>query len=280
MSSKAMTAERGSEPTSGRGGSRLAPPASRILTSLPARDYDGLHRDLDRIRLDAERSLVHANAPVRRVYFPESGLVALSITMADGRTAGVSIVGCEGIVGIPAAVGGVGAMDAAVLVPGVAQAISAERFRAAMRASEALRRTVDQYAIALLAHLAQTVACNRLHSLDQRAARWLLLARGRIGSSTFPLTQEAFADLLGVSRPAVSTVGARFARDGAAEFRRGTVHILDSARLEKGSCECLIADREALEPITVPNESATHRLPRHLPRTALGMIRPEIRRAR
>lgn len=280
MPIKGFAVERGSEPTLGRGGSRLAPPASKILTSLPERDYDGLGRDLDRIRLDAERSLVHANAPVRRVYFPESGLVALSVTMADGRTAGVSIVGREGIVGIPAAVGGVGAMDAAVLVPGVAQAISAERFRAAMRASEALRRTVDQYAIALLAHLAQTVACNRLHSLDQRAARWLLLARDRIGSSTFPLTQEAFADLLGVSRPAVSTVGARFAREGAAEFRRGIVHVLDASRLEGASCECLAADREVLEPVIAEPASSGHHLPRHLPRTALGMIRPEIRRAR
>jgi hypothetical protein len=171
-------------------------------------------------------------------------------------------------------------MDAHVLVPGVAQSMPAERFRAALKSSEALQRVVNRYAISLLRHLAQTVACNRLHTLDQRAARWLLLTGDRIGRSTFPLTQEAFADLLGVSRPAVSTVGARFAREGAAEFRRGTVHILDGSRLEKASCECLMADREALEPMAAPVEGSTHRIPRHLPRTALGMIRPEIRRAR
>jgi hypothetical protein len=176
--------------------------------------------------------------------------------------------------------GDTGLMDAAVLVPGVAQSMPAERFRAAVNSSEALQRVVTRYAISLLRHLAQTVACNRLHTLDQRAARWLLLTGDRIGRSTFPLTQEAFADLLGVSRPAVSTVGARFAREGAAEFRRGTVHILDQARLEKASCECLAADREALEPFVAPAEGSVHRIPRHLPRTALGMIRPEIRRAR
>src|SRR5690242_13998507 len=185
-----------------------------LLASLPSRDAETFRRDLERVRLDAERSLVHAHAPVRRVFFPESGLVALSVTMADGRTAGVTIVGPEGIVGIAAAIGEAGAMDAAVLVPGVAQSIPADRFRAAIRSSETLRRAVDRYAIALLGHLAQTVACNRLHSLDQRAARWLLLASDRIGSPTFPLTQESFADLLGVSRPAVSTVGARFSREG------------------------------------------------------------------
>jgi CRP-like cAMP-binding protein len=253
---------------------------SQLLASLPSRDFETIRRDLERVRLDAERSLVHAHAPVRRVYFPESALVALSVTMADGRTAGVTIVGPEGVVGINAAVGDVGAMDAAVLVPGVAQSMPAERFRAAIQANDGVRRLVDRYAISLLRHLAQTVACNRLHTLDQRAARWLLLTGDRIGRSTFPLTQEAFADLLGVSRPAVSTVGARFAREGAAEFRRGTVHIHDAGRLEQASCECLAADREALEPMAAPMEGSLHRLPRSLPRTALGMIRPEIRRAR
>lgn len=223
---------------------------------------------------------MHAHAPVRRVYFPESGLVALSVTMADGRTAGVTIVGSDGIIGLAAASGDPGPMDAAVLVPGVALTMSAERFRAAVRSSEGLRRMVSQYSIAMLRHLAQTVACNRLHSLDQRAARWLLLAQDRIGSTTFPLTQEAFADLLGVSRPAVSTVGARFAREGAAEFRRGTVHIIDPAKLELASCECLVSDREALEPVHQLAKSSLHRMPRNIQRTALGMIRPEIRRAR
>ena len=253
---------------------------SRLLATLPQRDIDQLRGDLERVRLDAERGLIHAHAPVRRVFFPESGLVALSVTMADGRTAGVTIVGSEGLVGIAAALGETGVMDAAVLVPGIAQSMSAERFRAALRSSEALRRTVDRYAISLLGHMGQTVACNRLHSLDQRAARWLLLAQDRMSSRTFPMTQESFADLLGVSRPAVSTVGARFAREGAAEFRRGTVHILDAALLEKSSCECLLADRELLAPAAAMQEPNGHRLPRHLPRTALGMIRPEIRRAR
>ena len=253
---------------------------SRLIASLAQRDIDQLRNDLERVRLDPERTLIHAHAPARRVFFPESGLVALSVTMSDGRTAGVTIVGSEGIVGLAAVLGDTGVMDAAVLVPGVAQTMSAERFRSAMRSSETLRRCIDRYSIALLGHLAQTVACNRLHSLDQRAARWLLLARDRMNSSSFPLTQEAFADLLGVSRPAVSTVGARFAREGAAEFRRGTVHVLDPAQLEKSSCECLMADRELLAPTASPIELSSHRLPRHLPRTALGMIRPEIRRAR
>lgn len=267
-------------PAAGLPASGPPAPVSHLLASLPARDHDAIQRDLDRVRLDAERTLLHAHAPVRRVYFPESGLIALSVTMSDGRTTGVTVVGSEGIVGIAAAVEALGMMDAAVLVPGVARVLSAERFRAAVRGSDAVRRMVDSYAIALLTHFAQTVACNRLHGLDQRAARWLLLTRDRIGTPTFPLTQESFADLLGVSRPAVSTVGARFAREGAAEFRRGTVHVLDAKRLERASCECLTVDREILEPAAVRAEASYQRLQRNLQRTALGMIRPEIRRAR
>src|SRR5439155_5060969 len=164
------------------------------------------------------------------------------------------------------------ATDAEILVPGVARSSPAERFRAAMRASETIRSVVEGYAIALHAHLAQTVACNRLHSLDQRAARWLLLAHDRVPGETFPLTQEAFADLLGVSRPAVSTVGARFARAGAAEFRRGTVHILDVARLEGASCDCIEADRDAFRP-PVPAQTPVRTLVRvPAARRAMTMI--------
>jgi CRP-like cAMP-binding protein len=253
---------------------------SQLLASLPQRDHEQLQRDLERVRLDAERAIMHAHAPVRRVYFPESGLVALSVTMADGRTAGVTMVGSDGIIGLAAAFGDAGPMDATVLVAGTAQWLPADKFKNACRDSEVLRRMVGRYSVAMLRHLAQTVACNRLHSLDQRSARWLLLARDRIGGDSFPLTQEAFADMLGVSRPAVSTVGARFAREGAAEFRRGTVHILNAERLEKASCECLAADRDALEPIRAQMVDPVQRLSRNLPRTAMGLIRPEIRRAR
>ena len=111
---------------------------SRLLASLPAREMDQLRGDLERVRLDAERALIHAHAPVRRVFFPESGLVALSVTMADGRTAGVTIVGSEGIVGVAAALGETGVMDAAVLVPGIAQAVSVETAQGLLKVDRSL----------------------------------------------------------------------------------------------------------------------------------------------
>jgi len=258
----------------------VQPGTSRLLAAIGERELHAAGATLDPVRLDATRTIVGAHEPIRRVYFPDTCLIALSLMLPDGRTAGVTMVGDEGLVGLSAAVGLPAVTDAVVLVPGAARAISADRFRSAMRASETVRFVVEAYAVALQAHLAQTVACNRLHSLDQRAARWLLLAHDRVPGESFPLTQEAFADLLGVSRPAVSTVGARFARAGAAEFRRGTVHVLNVKRLEDASCDCLEADRDAFQAIA-PRPAPVRSLARvpESPR-GLSIIRPQIRRAR
>jgi CRP-like cAMP-binding protein len=252
---------------------------SRLLAAIGDRELHAAGATLDPVRLDAARTVVGAHEPIRRVYFPDTCLIALSIMLPDGRTAGVTMVGDEGLVGLSSAVGLPAVTDAVVLVPGAARVMSADRFRSAMRSSETIRGVVEAYAIALQAHLAQTVACNRLHSLDQRAARWLLLAHDRVPGETFPLTQEAFADLLGVSRPAVSTVGARFARAGAAEFRRGTVHVLDVGRLEAASCDCLEADRDAFQAVAAAPPPVRN-LSRPESRRGISMIRPQIRRAR
>jgi CRP-like cAMP-binding protein len=250
---------------------------SAILVALPARDLESMSGDLDDLRLTAGRALVTAHEPIRRVYFPDSGLIALSLMLSDGRTAGVTLVGSEGIVGLSAAAGKPDVTDAVVQVPGSARSMSAERFRAALRAVDPFRRLVEAYTVALHAHVAQTVACNRLHSLDQRAARWLLLAHDRTTGDAFPLTQEAFADLLGVSRPAVSTVGARFARGGAVEFRRGIVHVVDRERLERASCDCLAADRAAFR-VDAPRPSVGSTGERSAARSDPS-VRPVIRRA-
>jgi CRP-like cAMP-binding protein len=254
--------------------------SSRLLAAIGPAELESAGATLDPVRLDVGRTIVGAHEPIRRVYFPDTCLIAMSLMLPDGRTAGVTMVGDEGLVGLSSVVNVPAATDAEVLVPGVARSMPSERFRNVMHASEKVRSVVEGYAIALQAHLAQTVACNRLHTLDQRAARWLLLAHDRVPGETFPLTQEAFADLLGVSRPAVSTVGARFSRAGAAEFRRGTVHILDISRLERASCDCLEADREAFrppEPVQQPIRSLARVTEA---RRAISIIRPQIRRAR
>jgi CRP-like cAMP-binding protein len=255
-----------------------APP--RLLDAIPPEDLDRLSRDFDQVHLPAGRLLTTAHDPPRRVFFPDTAVIAQSLAMHDGRTAGVGIVGVEGMIGL-AAISGPNTpagTEATVQIAGSAWTMTAERLRAALRSSDAFRASVERYATILLSHRAQTVACNRLHGLDERAARWLLLIHDRIDSSSFPLTQEAFADLLGVSRPAVSTVGAQFARAGAAEFRRGVVHVHDPAALEGASCECIVSDREAFRPVSHHVSAAAKA--RQATERGLGVLRPQIRRAR
>ncbi len=250
----------------------------RLLEAIPPDELARLGRDLDRVHLPAGRLLATAHDPPRRVFFPATAVAAQSIAMGDGRTAGVGIVGSEGMIGAAAVAGPTTAAgtEASVQVAGSAWTMTAERFRAAVRSSDPLRAIIERYLAAVLGQRAQTVACNRLHGLDERAARWLLLIHDRIEGDTFPLTQEAFADLLGVSRPAVSTVGAQLARAGAAEFRRGVVHVHDPRVLEAASCECVIADREAFRPIGRHVATNAERSPER----GTVMLRPQIRRAR
>lgn len=255
------------------------PTMPRLLEAIPPDDLALVGRDLDRVHLPAGRLLSTAHDPPRRVYFPDTAVVAQSLAMGDGRTAGVGIVGNEGLIGL-AAVAGPSALagtEATVQVVGSAWTMTAERFRAALRVSDALRTTIERHLVAMVSQRAQTVACNRLHGLDERAARWLLLLHDRIEGDAFPLTQEAFADLLGVSRPAVSTVGAQLSRAGAAEFRRGVVHVHDPVALEAASCECVIADREAFRPV---GRHVAAGQPEHSHERGLGVLRPQIRRAR
>ncbi|HEY2917347.1 MAG TPA: Crp/Fnr family transcriptional regulator [Candidatus Limnocylindrales bacterium] len=255
-----------------------APP--RLLDAIPPEDLERFRRDIDQVHLPAGRLLSTAHDPPRRVYFPDTAVIAQSLAMHDGRTAGVGIVGVEGMIGLAALAGPnqPAGTEATVQIAGAAWTMTAERLRAAIRTSEAFREAIERYAITLLSHRGQTVVCNRLHGLDERAARWLLLIHDRIDGSAFPLTQEAFADLLGVSRPAVSTVGAQFARAGAAEFRRGIVHVHDPAALEGASCECIVADREAFRPVS--HHVAAAASARSASERGLGVLRPQIRRAR
>jgi CRP-like cAMP-binding protein len=257
----------------------------RLLAAIPPDELARLDRDFSQVQLNEGRLLTTAHDAPRRVYFPATAVVALSLAMHDGRTAGVGIVGHEGVIGL-AAIGGATSQagtEATVHVGGTAWTITSERLRAAVRTSDSLRLGLERYSLALARQLAHTVVCNRLHSLEQRAARWLLLIADRVDSQRFPLTQEAFADLLGVSRPAVSTVGAQFARAGAAEFRRGVVHVHDVGMLERASCECVVEDREVFRPASRQAVVAMHeRAERSHPgaERSLGIMRPQIRRAR
>src|SRR5690348_10325900 len=143
-----------------------APP--RLLDAIPPEDLERFRRDLDQVHLPAGRLLTTAHDAPRRVYFPDTAVIAQSLAMHDGRTAGVGIVGVEGMIGLSAVAGAnqPAGTEATVQIAGSAWTMTAERLRAALRASDAFRGSIERYATTLLAHRSQTVVCNRLHGLD------------------------------------------------------------------------------------------------------------------
>ena len=175
---------------------------------------------------------------VRRLVFPETMLASLVVTLSDGRTAEVAAIGCDGLVGFQTFLDG-GRMPSATVcaVPGTGHVIAAEAFRRVVGRGR-IRHAVGAFAQGLINELAQVAACNRLHDVEQRTARWLLFTQDRVGRDQFQITQEYLAAMIGASRTAVAVVAGRFASDDIAYFRHGTFRVEDRAKLERAACEC------------------------------------------
>ncbi|MFN2544765.1 MAG: Crp/Fnr family transcriptional regulator [Actinomycetota bacterium] len=184
--------------------------------------------------------LTERGEKVEDVFFVTKGLVSMLTTMADGSSVESGVVGSEGVAGVPAAVGTGRATHgtAIVQVPGRALAMAADRFREMVAEESHLRDLVDRYTNAVLTVATQNVACNRLHPVEGRASRWLLMTRDRTESDVFPMTHEFLSHMLGVRRASVSEAAEQLQERGAIEYRRGEIRILDRSRLEASACEC------------------------------------------
>ena len=220
---------------------------NRLLAALPPEEERQLLPELERVTLSAHMVLHEPGVPIAYVYFPVDCVVSLLTVTEDGTAAEAATVCGEGVVGLPVFPGSGAAFGRAVCqVPGEALRMEAEAFRAALERGGALSWLVQRYAGRLLAQVMQTAACNRLHRVEQRAARWLLQIRDCIDADQFPLTQEALATMLSVQRPTVTQVAGMLRRAGAIDYHRGRVTILDRAALEAVACGCLRVMRERL----------------------------------
>ena len=177
-------------------------PRNRLLAALPARDLLSLQPHLTAVPLAGGSILSEADEPLDRVYFVDSGVVSLVTAFEDRVTAGVAAVGREGVVGATALLlGGDTALGRSrVLVPGSALALEVPRFRSALRKSLKLRAACEASTRALFVQMLQSVPCSRLHTVEQRCARWLLVCADRTEGDTFELSQECFAEMLGVPK--------------------------------------------------------------------------------
>ena len=210
------------------------------MQALTNADYQLIAPELNAITLGVGETISDAHAPSRHVYFPETAVMSLIIVMKDGATVEAATVGNEGIAGLSAVLGG-GTMSSRCLsqISGDAQRLPASALLRAAAESPALDRLLRRYAQAFVNQLAQSVACNRLHSIDQRCARWLLMTHDRIGGGdTFDLTQEFLSYMWGVRREGVSAASRALQHRGIIRYRRGHISVLDRSALERASCEC------------------------------------------
>ena len=176
---------------------------------------------------------------VDTVYFPGAGVVSIIQVMHDGTAAEIGLVGREGICGLDAILrDGIAAGRHLCQVPGTAWTLPAVLFQEELKDSEDLLRSSLAYVGAYSAMLAQLIACNRLHRVEQRCARWLLMTIDRISALEFPMTQERLSMMLGAQRPTVTAVMASLRDAGCLQNSRGRVRVTDRSRLESFACEC------------------------------------------
>jgi CRP-like cAMP-binding protein len=212
---------------------------NQLLAALPRRDYQRLAAGLEPVALRHGEVLFEAGQPIRSVYFPEGGLVSILAPLEGDKVAEVAVVGREGVVGLPVFLGAdVYPNRAVVLIPGSAQRLPAEAFRAAARRSAALGERLLRYADAFLVQVSLAGVCNCLHPVPKRYCRWLLMAHDRADSDRLPLTQKYLALMLTLRRASVSEATTALERAGLIRYRRGEVHILDRPALEAAACGC------------------------------------------
>jgi CRP-like cAMP-binding protein len=212
---------------------------NRILALLTEAEHERLRPRLEEVELKLGQVLTEPDEPIRYVYFPHRSALSVISIMQDGSEVEVGVIGNEGMSGLPIVLGTDSApLQTIVQVANGASRISSEAFKEEIIRGGQLYAMTLRYAQAFFIQTAQTAACNRLHRLDERLARWLLMCQDRAMSGTLELTHEFLSIMLGVRRAGVSVAVGKLQADGIINGARGRVQIIDRQGLEAASCEC------------------------------------------
>jgi CRP-like cAMP-binding protein len=210
-----------------------------ILLSLHGKDSKSILELLEWVDLSTHTVLHEAGEAIEFGYFVNGGLASILNVMADGKSVEVGLSGKEGFIGIPLVVGFKTSPSRVVMqVAGNAFRIRARDLPDTLAKWPDLEKSLQRYSQALMMQAAQIAACNRLHEVDQRLARWLLMSQDRLGGSDVPLTQQFLAHMLGTRRASVTVAARRLQKAGSISYKRGKVRIMDRPQLERASCEC------------------------------------------
>ena len=212
---------------------------NRLLAMLPRAELELLTPAMTVVSLEQGVVLNEPSEEPERVYFPHTGMISLLAIMSDGKGVETATVGREGMVGAMAGLGVHTPLTRAVVqTPLLSTRIAAAPFRRAVQASAALRDLIVRYNDVLLGQVQITAACNALHPIQKRLARWILQTRDRIDTDMVPLTQELLSEMLGVRRSSISEIANRLQSTGLIRYSRGTIEIVNRPALERAACEC------------------------------------------
>ena len=212
---------------------------NKILLSIPDSEYRSLHSHLEYVTLPNHLILHDAGAKLEFAHFPNRGLISLVVVMKDGKTAEAGIVGNEGFTGTLAAVGlSRSSLQAVVQITGNGFRVAVGALQNTLESAPHLRLMLTRYAAIRGMQVAQTAACNRLHDIEQRLARWLLMTQDRVDSGSLAITHDFLATMLGTDRPTVSVAAGVLQRKKLIEYRRGAVQVVNRKKLEDTACEC------------------------------------------
>jgi CRP-like cAMP-binding protein len=235
MSGKDFRAVQAGERTNGGG----KPVRNKVLLAMPDNEYELMRADLTHVDLPHHLSLHEPTQNIEFVYFPNCGMVSQVVVTKDGRTVEVGVVGKEGYVGA-----GLAAGLSRSPVREIIQ-IAGDGFRMMGNALERILRSAPQLQVILNRHtglqgmqVAQTAACNRLHDIQQRLSRWLLMTQDRVDTGVLPITHDFIATMMGTDRSTVSLAASVMQKKGIIDYMRGAVKIVNRRKLEKTACEC------------------------------------------
>ena len=215
------------------------PIGNKLLLKLPDQEFQIIRPHLKFIDMPHHLDLHQPHRTLRYVHFPNEGLVSLVVELRDGKSAEAGVLGKEGAAGLPGVLGlERSALREVVQIAGTGCRISIETLRGLLGVTPQLQAILNRYAAALAMQVAQTAACNRLHRLEERLARWLLIAQDRVDAAVVPLTHDFLATMLGTDRPSVTVAAGLLQAKQIVEYKRGSVRIVNRKKLEQFACEC------------------------------------------
>jgi len=210
-----------------------------ILRDLPGKDREATFSKMEFVQFPTHRVLNEMSEPIQYGYFINSGVASILNVMADGKSVEVGLTGKEGFVGLPLIVGFLTSPTRAVTqIAGTAFRLTPKDTLNLMRGCPELARLLHRYSQEFALQVTQVAACNRLHSVHERLARWLLMSQDRMGGSSFLLTQEFLSHMLGTRRASVTVAAGVLQRAGLITYKRGQVRIENRSALEGAACEC------------------------------------------